>query len=331
LLLIVVVALAALPQAALAGNRQNMELWVNGQDSDQIFVLRGTALVDTIALPAGTGPHITTFSPDGDFAYVAAINSGDVLLLDANSHAVVTSLDLGTTGVHQVSPSPDGALLLVAQQTTREVIKVAADPDAASLVVLDSLAIAAPARPVCSIWIPGTDKAYVSLNTQDLLIVDTATMTQIGVVDLAGQSRCNYVWSKDGATLYVPAENGVDSFLYTIDPQTDQATLLHTFAGVPDLHTPQVSANGTELYIIGRGSDAFYTFGLTDGSLTSFELGTPGVVDQPDGMVAAGNDAFINLKRTGQMAFVKILQGTITYLDLVAPSANALVNVVERP
>jgi DNA-binding beta-propeller fold protein YncE len=245
---------------------------------------------------------------------------------------VVTSLDLGATGVHQASPSPDGALLLVAQQTTREVIKVAADPDAASLTVLGSLAIAAPARPVCSIWVPGTNKAYVSLNTEDLLIIDVPTMTQIGVIDMAGQSRCNYVWSKNGKTLYVPAENGTDSFLYAIDPRTDQATLLHTFAGVPDLHTPELSISGQKLHIIGRGTDAFYTFDLRRNRVTeTFELGTPGVVDQPDGMVVKGNRAFINFKRTGQMAFVNIRRERATYLDLVTPSTNALVNVVERP
>lgn len=327
----IVLALLALallsPVAAASGDEA--ELWVNAQDTNRIIVLNGRAVGGVVALPAGTGPHLTTFSPSGDYAYVAGITSGDLVVVDADARSVVTVVDLGGPGIHHAQPSPDGSFLLVSQTATRQLIKVAADELAGTW--SETARVTLGAGPVCTLFVPGTDKAYVALATGDLLVVDTGTLDVTGLVDIAGQARCNLTWSKDRETSYLTSENGVDGFLYALDPATDDATLLVTFPGARDLHTPAPGPNGKDLYIVGRGNDLFYTVDLATLDVSSFEIGTPGVADQPDGLVVVGNNAYVNLKRTGRMAVVGIRQQSVGYLDLLAPSANALLNVVRRP
>jgi DNA-binding beta-propeller fold protein YncE len=323
----VALLLAIGPMATFAGD--DPELWVNGQDTNQLFVLNGNQLQATIPLPPGTGPHLTRFSPDGRFAYVAGVTSGDLVILDANTHAIVQILDLGASGVHEAQSSPDGAFVIVAQQATRELIRVDANPRMRVWTVADRLAM--PAAPVCTIFIPGSDTAYVSLAGQDLAIVDLRAMQVTGVIDLNGQARCNYDWSSNGKTLYLTSENGTDGFLYSLDPATDAASLLRVFPGARDLHTPVVSASEKQVHIIGRGNDTFYTVDLAGGDVSSFEIGTPGVPDQPDGMVIVGNIAYVNLKATGKLAVIELNQGTISYVTLAGASPNAALNVVRRP
>ncbi len=328
IVLLALLSLALLsPVAAASGG--DAELWANGQDTNRIFILNGRSLAGVITLPAGTGPHVTTFSPSGAYAYVAGITSGDLVVIDAGDRTVASVIDLGGPGVHQAQPSPDGSFLLVSQTAARQLIKVAADESAGAW--SETARVTLGAGPVCTLFVPGTDKAYVTLATGDLLVVDTGTLGVTGLVDIAGQARCNLTWSKDSATVYLTSENGTDGFLYSLDPATDHATLLATFPGARDLHTPAPSPNGKQLYIAGRGNDLFYTVSLATLDVSSFEIGTPGVADQPDGLVVIGNNAYVNLKRTGRMAVVGIRQQAIDYIDLANPSANALLNVVRRP
>src|SRR5918999_475587 len=103
------------------------EVWVTSQGTDRLFIVHGQgSSVETIPLP-GSGPHITTFSPLGDYAYVSGMRNGDLSILRADDRQVVQTLHLGPTLTHQAKPSPDGSVLLVAQIASRTLIKIAAD------------------------------------------------------------------------------------------------------------------------------------------------------------------------------------------------------------
>src|SRR4029079_15832346 len=123
-------------------------------------------------LPAGTGPHMTRFSLDGAFADVSGVVSGDLVVLDATTHEVVQRLDLGASGVHEAAPSPDGTTIMVAQQTAREMIRFAVDTGTGTLTETGRMSL--PTSPVCTIYIPGSDKAYITLSGQDLAVIDIA-------------------------------------------------------------------------------------------------------------------------------------------------------------
>ena len=54
------------------------ELWVTSQGTDPLFIVEGHgSSVETVPVP-GLGPHITMFSPLGDYAYVAGMRNGDL-------------------------------------------------------------------------------------------------------------------------------------------------------------------------------------------------------------------------------------------------------------
>ena len=52
------------------------------QGTHRLLIVHGNgALVETVLLPAGAGPHLTTFSPLGDYAYVSGMGNGDLYIL----------------------------------------------------------------------------------------------------------------------------------------------------------------------------------------------------------------------------------------------------------
>jgi DNA-binding beta-propeller fold protein YncE len=57
-------------------NSDSGELWVTSQGTDRLFIVHGQgSSIETIPVP-GLGPHITTFSPLGDYAYVSGMRNG---------------------------------------------------------------------------------------------------------------------------------------------------------------------------------------------------------------------------------------------------------------
>ena len=91
------------------------ELWVTSQGTDRLFIVHGQgSAIETVPVP-GLGPHITTFSPLGDYAYISGMRNGDLSILRADDRQVVQTLHLGPTLTHQAKPSPDGSVLLVTQ------------------------------------------------------------------------------------------------------------------------------------------------------------------------------------------------------------------------
>jgi DNA-binding beta-propeller fold protein YncE len=138
--------------ARTAQGSDSGELWVTSQGTDRLFIAHGQgSSSETIPVP-GIGPHIITFSPLGDYAYVSGMRNGDLPILRADDRQVVHTLHLGPTLTHQAKPSPDGSVLLVAQLASMSLIKVAADEAAESWQVVGSLSFASLGRaPICSV------------------------------------------------------------------------------------------------------------------------------------------------------------------------------------
>ena len=108
--------------AQTAQEADSGELWVTSQGTDRLFIVHGQgASIETIPV-RGLGPHITSFSPLGDYAYVSGMRNGDLAILRADDRQLVQTLDLGPTLTHQAKPSPDGSVLLVAQIASRHLI-----------------------------------------------------------------------------------------------------------------------------------------------------------------------------------------------------------------
>jgi DNA-binding beta-propeller fold protein YncE len=207
--------------AQTAQGADSGELWVTSQGTDRLFIVqRQGSSIESVPVP-GIGPHITTFSPLGDYAYVSGMRNGDLSIFRADDRQVVHTLHLGPTQTHQAKPSPDGSVLLVAQIASRSLIKVAADEAAETWQVVGSLSFASLGKPpICSVFRDDGQRAYVSLLPNGIAIVDVPTMTHIGTFDTDGFVACGMIKSKRGRIVTV-ASSGGGGHLYRLDTTTD--------------------------------------------------------------------------------------------------------------
>jgi DNA-binding beta-propeller fold protein YncE len=300
------------------------ELWVTSQGTDRLFIVHGQGTaIETVPVP-GIGPHITTFSPFGDYAYVSGMRNGDLTILRADDRQIVQTLHLGPTLTHQAKPSPDGSVLLVAQIASMTLIKVAADEDAETWHVVGSLSFAALGRaPICSVFRDDGERAYVSLRPSGIAIVDVPTMNHIGTLDTDGFVACGMIKSKRGRIVTV-ASSGGGGHIYRLDTNNDTLVDLGTL-GASDWHSFNISPN--EKIGIGTSphSDEIILAELRGPTATLIAAvpldPTPGSGnDEPDALSVRGNTLFVSLRASGQLAIVDRNQKTVTFLQLSPPA-----------
>jgi DNA-binding beta-propeller fold protein YncE len=311
--------LARSPEGAGSG-----ELWVTSQGTDRLFIVHGQgSSIETVPVP-GIGPHITTFSPLGDYAYVSGMRNGDLSILRADDRQVVQTLHLGPTLTHQAKPSPDGTVLLVAQIASMSLIKVASDEAAESWQVVGSLSFASLGRaPICSVFRDDGQRAYVSLRPSGIAIVDVPTMTHIATFFTDGFVACGMIKSRRGRIVTV-ASSGGGGHIYRLDTATDTLTDAGTL-GAADWHSFNMSPNEKVGFGTSPASDEIILADLTGptaGLIAALPLDpTPGMGnDQPDALSVRGNTLFVSLRASGQLAIVKVNQQTGTFLQLAPPS-----------
>jgi DNA-binding beta-propeller fold protein YncE len=320
LTIVLLVGVGGSPDAQEQGD--SGEVWVTSQGTHRLFIVHGNgALVETVLLPAGAGPHLTTFSPLGDYAYVSGMGNGDLYVLRTDSRQLIAALDFGPAGTHQARPSPDGSLLLVAQIASKTLVKVAADEAAETWSVLDALPL--DKAPVCSVFRDDGQRAYVSLLPDGIAVVDVPTMTLVGTLATDGFVACGMEMSKKGRIITL-ASSGGGGHIYRLDTADDTLASLGTL-GASDWHSFRMSTNEK----IGFGSaphaDALVLTDLTGPvaiPLGTFALDpTPGTGnDEPDNMAVRGSTVFASLRASGKLAIAKPLEGKVTYVDLADPA-----------
>lgn len=324
-------AVSASPRPASPNPAERGELWTTLQAASKVIVLAGRRdqpTRTTIDLPEGTGPHITTFSPDRRYAYVGGMGNGDLDVLGANTRQVVETVHLGPAGTHQAKASPDGSVLLAAQVATQTLIKVAADEAHERWSIAGSLSFAQLGRaPVCTIFRDDGRRAYVSLNPTGLAIVDVVTMNLVDVLPVAGFIACGMVKAPDGRSVTI-ASGGGGGHIYRLDTATDRLTDMGAL-GAPDWHSFNVTADGK----LGVGSvpsgDEVVFVDLTGSQARTAAVlalhPTPGIgSDQPDAIGISGETAWVSLRRSGKLAVIDLVKrAVVTYLDL-APPANSI-------
>jgi hypothetical protein len=304
-------------------NGDSGELWVTSQGTDRLFIVHGQgSSIETIPVP-GLGPHITTFSPLGDYAYVSGMRNGDLVILRAEDRQVVQTLHLGPTLTHQAKPSPDGSVLLVAQIASMTLIKVAADEAAESWQVVGSLDFASLGRPICSVFRDDGERAYVSMLPSGIAIVDVTTMTYIETLPTDGFVACGMIKSKRGRIVTV-ASSGSGGHIYRLDTSTDTLVDAGTL-GAADWHSFNMSPNEKVGFGTSPHSDEIILADLTGpvvGPIAALPLDpTPGVGnDEPDALSVRGNTLFVSLRASGQLAIVKVNQREVRFLQLSPPA-----------
>lgn len=322
-------ALAAAPPVvqASASDSEAGEVWVTSQGTHRLFVvhgLHGQGGVEAFDLPAGTGPHLINFSPDGEYAYVSGMGNGSLLVVRADDRQIVATLSFGTQGTHQAMPSPDGGTLLVTQIPSKRLIKVAADEAAETWTPTGQELTFEAKSPICTIFRDDGALAYVSLLPSGIQAVDVATMTKVG--DEIPTDRfvaCGMVKEHDGGGIML-ASSGSGGHVYRLDFATGTLESRGTL-GASDWHSFRMSPNEK----LGFGSvptgDEVRLVDLASDPVTSVALPldpTAGVVDndEPDHMAVRGNTLYATLRESGKLAIVQMNQGTVDYLDLSRPN-----------
>ncbi len=302
------------------------EVWVTSQGTHRLFVLDDQgSLMETIALPPGAGPHITTFSPSSRFAYVSGMGDGHLYVLDADTHQIIQTLNFASTLTHQAKPSPDGSILLVSNIATKTLFKVVVNESASSWSIAPERLVLDRA-PICTIFRNDGQRAYVSLFGSGIVIVDVPTMTEISRLATDGFVACGMIKSHNGKTVNV-ASSGGGGHIYRLDTAIDILEDAGTL-GAADWHSFNMSPNEKLGFGSSPHSDELILADLTGTiasllSMTALDA-TPGIGnDQPDALAVRGNRVYVSLRASGKLAIVKVKRQTVKnvkYIDLSPPA-----------
>ena len=305
------------------------ELWVTQQAAGRISILHPQSVlagsaVETISLPAGAHPHITTFSPDSKFAYVSDMGNGTLYVIRADDREIVGALHLAPTLVHQAKPSPDGTIVLVAQIANQTLFRIAADEASQTWTLSGSLKLTSIGKaPICTVFRNDGLRAYVSLLPSGIAVVDVPTMTLLGTIPTDGFIACGMIKSHDGNTVFI-ASGGSGGHLYLLDTTSD--TLIDTghTLGAGSWHSFNISPNERVGYGTSPGVDQLQIIDLQAGTATPFVLDpTPGVGnDQPDAVAVQGTNVYVTLRMSGKLAVIDAQKLTVSYIDLAPPSIS---------
>jgi DNA-binding beta-propeller fold protein YncE len=305
------------------------DLWTTSQKNGIVFTTNPQGIVeDQISLP-GAGPHITTFPPSQDFAYVGGMLDGKLYVIDGDSHAIVSTLQVGPALAHQAKPSPDGSTLLVSVIANQTVVKVAANEAAQTWSIVSSASTSQFGKPpICTVFRADGQRAYVSLNPSGLAILDVPSMTFTGELATDGFIACGMIKASNGTQVTI-ASSGSGGHIYTLDMTTDTLTDRGTL-GAPSWHSFIVTADGTRGFGTSPLSDQVIVADLTTNPVTNLGAITfasaPGTSDdQPDAMgggeLLTGKTMAVSLRAAGKIAFVDIAsQQILSYLHLADPS-----------
>jgi DNA-binding beta-propeller fold protein YncE len=316
------------------------EIWAVAEDTGTIYVLNGQgAHVESVTHPLIQKPHLMTFSPSGRYAYLADVGNGRLNVIRRNDRELVASVPFPVgLDTHQGQASPDGETILVARRVgSRTLYRVVANEHAETwTLAAESLTFPGGRTPICTVFRPDGIRAYVFLAPSGIAVVDVPTMTLAtdagvgGIIPTTGLIGCGFAESRDRRFAYAVSGAGSGHF-YRLDLLGAELTELNPAVGATDLHNLALSANEEVAYASSRGSDELLTIDLTTGLvLDRLPVDATAGPDLPDGVAVKGNTVYVALKAAGKVAIVKANQQEVEYVDVTAPSLNALPHVSVR-
>ena len=157
-------------------------------------------IAQTITISDEIFPDGLAFSPNGKLAYITT-DSGNVVVLDTRSHAVIATIPVGT-GQHHLAVTPDGGRVYVVSLDSDNVSVI----DATTNQVIGTVAVGN--RPEGIAITPDGRRAYVAsfVNAFNgrLDVVDTTTNTVTKIISLNGINGPNEIGiTPDGTRAYV--------------------------------------------------------------------------------------------------------------------------------
>jgi DNA-binding beta-propeller fold protein YncE len=300
-------------EAANARSRPRRELWVTQQRDSKISILSFPQgeLLHEFDLP-DTAPHLTTFH-SGAFAYISGMGNGTLSIVDASSRQLVQTLSFAPALCHQGKVSPDGTTMLVSVLPTQTLHRVAVDEAHRSWTPDGAVSFAPLGKtPICSVFRPDSQRAYVSMLPDGIAIVDVPSLSILGTLATDGFVACGMIKPNEHASHAVVAAGGGGGHVYTLDMTNDTLVDRGTL-GAADWHSFNMTRNGALGFGSAPSSDEVVIIDLTTDPVTN--LGTialqplPGLGDnQPDALgggtpIVEGTLA-VGLRAAGEVALV---------------------------
>jgi YVTN family beta-propeller protein len=278
-------------------------------------------------LPFGNYPYDATMLPDGSEVWICGASGDGIVVIDTETHAVITTIDLGTAGEYPVNIAFD------AFGTTAYVS--ARDPDPAVVVVVD-VATHTPTGETVTIPSPylGAGKGRVRPSDGRVFVVDwygdlvfsidPATLT---IIDSAavGDSLWDLAIHPSGSPLYI-IDRGTDQ-VHVVDAET-----LAVVTSIPTGDDPwgiDITPGGKTLFIANDDSSSVTVIDTSTNTVeTTIGLGA-GVDPRDVDINAAGTLAYVTSGDiSGDDGVFVIDIATLTQVDFITISGAANSNVI---
>jgi YVTN family beta-propeller protein/autotransporter-associated beta strand protein len=227
------------------------------------------------AIATGIAPQTAVFSPDGRFAYVAAIGSGEVDVIDVVSRNVVATIPVGGLPA-ALALSADGSSLYVTSGFGNSAIVIST---ATNHVVGSPIAVGTNANGI-AVSPDGTRIYVTNEGSASVSIIDAASKAVIGTIAV-GNSPYGITLSPDGSRIYVANQGGTS--LSVIDAGSQSVVATVPVAGFPLSIT--VSPDGSRIYVTNQVNQLVVIDATTSTVLATVALPSPsmGVTVTPDG------------------------------------------------
>jgi DNA-binding beta-propeller fold protein YncE len=284
----IVVAAAAVMLAAgtartpVAGQEGRYEVWVIDQadaarGGARLYIYDGQRLeaggavtpevvnLDAAARGVGDGPgvrpHLLEFNAAGTHAIISNVATGHVYIVRVRERRMVASIDIGEQ-VHHAAASPDGTLIIAANQNGKRLARIRADftaerftyarEDDLNLAALENAAHPDNA-PICPLLT--RDRAYVTARGGGLYVIDyrATPMRVVREYGLPQISPAGCGGVVMGEKVYINSGTATSSDLYVLDRATHEITkhLRLAWTG-SDAHGLVATGGGRFLWMANR-------------------------------------------------------------------------------
>lgn len=172
------------------------------QPPSVIDVIDTTSNTVVARVAPGSRSWVVKITPDGRYAYVANLGSGDVSVIETISNQVVDTVFIGTGSEPAgLDITPDGRFAYVANFRAFTVSVINTNSNAVDRTIVVGQ------NPVGLVINPDGTSAYVANFTDDSLsVISIATNTVVATVPNVRSPR-NMTFSRDGRYLYITSEN----------------------------------------------------------------------------------------------------------------------------
>lgn len=322
-----VVLSAGLLADPVRGQAPRHEVWVIDQadaarGGARLYIYDGTRL-EEIGQPAapvvvnlhetaqgigdgpGVRPHMVLFTASFSHAIISNVASGHVYVMRAEDRRIVASIDVGDQA-HAAYPSPDGRVILVANQNGKRLARINADFTAERFAYsqgddIDLRALEGAGQPdnapICPILFAGR-KAYVTLRGGGLIVADYVS-TPMRVLrsygrESVGPAGCGGLAAS--GKIYVNSGSATSSDLYVFDPQNDILTkhLRLTWLG-SDAHGMAAVGSGRFIWMANRADHNIAVINTATDSLAGVITGIGAAPDLMD-LSPSGRRVYLTLR-----------------------------------